>query len=160
MYTALQLLRCGFVKFELKYNNCYSGKRLWKCFLKMFHLSISMCCPPMRDTVILYLTTILRYSTLNWGFIITSLYHAWSNYMCHAVFYQKLRNFYRPDFFSRVMKMAPFTILNISGKGVFLNSNLWMMKTNNNVNFLELFFLVVRNKTPNTDIPYKYADWI
>ena len=44
------------------------------------------------------------------------------------------------------------------GNDVFHKLNLKIMKINDKVNFLEPFFLTTRNKPPNTNIPYKYAD--
>ena len=51
-------------------------------------------------------------------------------------------------------------VLIILEKCVFHNLNLQIMKINNEVNFLQPYFLITRNRPPNTNIPYKYTDWV
>ena len=43
-------------------------------------------------------------------------------------------------------------------KSEFPDMNLKIMKINNEVNLLNCYFLMIRNKTPNINMSYNYAD--
>ena len=70
-----------------------------------------------------------------------------------VVFCQKIRNFYHSDFFTRVVKMVLFhNFFLLYEESCIPYLELKIMKTNNKVNFLKLFFSIMTNKPPNTNI--------
>ena len=72
----------------------------------------------------------------------------------------KNSGFFYQIVFARVMKMVSFHNFDHLRKIVFHNLNLKMMEINNKVHFLKSYFLIMRNKSTNINIPYRYANWM
>ena len=76
-----------------------------------------------------------------------------------VLFLPKFQEFSPSRLFHQSDENCVFTISIIGGKGVFRYLNLKMIKIDNEVHFLKLFFLqIIGNKPTNINIPYKCAD--
>ena len=72
----------------------------------------------------------------------------------------KIQEFLQSRFFHQGGEYGAFSQFQSFQEKVYFITYLKTMKSNNEVNFLQLFFLIMRNKPPNTNIPNKYTDWM